>query len=416
MKKSFLFGMAVGLGLVLSACGDDNNSSSPGGFDVSSSSVEFTDNESSAVVVDELSSSFDVSSSSEGLLPGSSANEITDSSAIEPAYSSAGETVDSSAVSSSSAEESVEEVPAESSGSEDVSSSSVILGDTTARISYSLKPFKGPLPNPHKGFTLLTEGAWNFVPEFRFGPDKNGAWNLITYGSGYQRWDKLNPAKGVYDWSELEDLLNVLQEHGLGYALRVFPYSPSYIQGNNTPASEYDWTPEWVYKEGAQKDYAIFQDNGARAQVPRWDDPVYMKAAKDFATALAAKYDGDPRLEYIDVRTFGEWGEWHVSHLDGSDMPSLKVQKELLDHYASVFKKTLLALPSDGYGEIYTYALSLGITKRDDGFIGIPGTADSLVRAYKAGLPTIAENIGSYERMLTFDNKSYMRWTPERWV
>lgn len=96
MKKSFLFGMAVGLGLVLSACGDDSNSSS---------SVEFTDNESSAVVIDELLSSFDVSSSSEGLLPGSSANEITDSSAIEPVYSSAGETVDSSAVSSSSAEE-----------------------------------------------------------------------------------------------------------------------------------------------------------------------------------------------------------------------------------------------------------------------------------------------------------------------
>ncbi|MCQ2097804.1 MAG: beta-galactosidase [Fibrobacter sp.] len=399
MKRISLFAVLAGLAFGLSACGDDNSSASP---------VVPDDGESGAVVVDELSSSFDVSSSSEGVLPGSSANE--------PAYSSAGETVDSSAVSSSSAETPVVNVPAESSGSEEVSSSSMIPGDTTAKVTYSLKPFKGPLPNPHKGFTLLTEGAWNFVPEFRFGPDKNGAWNLITYGSGYQRWDKLNPAKGVYDWSELEDLLNVLQEHGLGYALRVFPYSPSYIANNETPSSKYDWTPEWVYKEGAQKDYAIFQDNGVLAQVPRWDDPIYLKAAKDFATALAAKYDGDPRLEYIDVRTFGEWGEWHVSHLDGSDMPSLKVQKELLDHYASVFKKTLLALPSDGYGEIYTYALSLGITKRDDGFIGIPGTADSLVRAYEAGLPTIAENIGSYERMLTFDNKSYMRWTPERWV
>lgn len=307
-----------------------------------------------------------------------------------------------------------ESITLESSSSDEITSGSA-SGNTTKN-AYSLKPFNGPLPNPHKGFTLLTEGAWNFVPEFRYGPDKNGAWDLITYGSGYQRWDKLNPGKGVYDWSELEDLLNVLQEHGLGYALRVFPYSPWYITGNDTPTSEYDWTPDWVYEEGAKKDYAIFQDNGARAQVPRWDDPVYLKAAKDFATAMAEKYDGDPRLEYIDVRTFGEWGEWHVSHLDGSDMPPLKVQKELLDHYASVFKKTLLALPSDAYGEIYTYALSLGITKRDDGFIGIPGTADSLVRAYEAGLPTIAENIGSYERMLTFDDREYKKWTPERWV
>ncbi len=372
MKRISLFVFWTCFALGLSACGDDGNSTSAA-------------NGNDTGIVDEMSSSLDVSSSS--VVPGTSL----------PSSSS-------------------EKVPLGSSSSVLVgSSSSVFAGDTT-KVAYSLKPYKGPLPNPHKGFTLLTEGEWNFVPDFRFGPDKNGAWNLITYGSGYQRWDELNPAKGVYDWSVLEDLLNVLQKRGLGYALRVFPYSPWYISSDSTPTSEYDWTPEWVYKEGAQKDYAIFQDNGARAQVPRWDDPIYLKAAKDFATALAAKYDGDPRLEYIDVRTFGEWGEWHVSHLDGSDMPSLKVQKDLLDHYASVFKKTLLALPSDAYGEIYTYALSLGITKRDDGFIGIPGTADSLVRAYEAGLPTIAENIGSYERMLTFDDREYKKWTPERWV
>lgn len=411
MKGFALLGIVSALAFGLNACGDDNSSSSP---------VDLIDVESSAAVDDGLSSSSAAPlSGSSASLPGSSASLLGSSASLpvsSAAESSDSVTQNSSAADSSSVNSSSGRNPAESSSGAGVSSSSAALGDTTAKVAYSLKPFKGPLANPHKGFTLLTEGAWNFVPDFEFGPDKNGAWNVITYGSGYQRWDKLNPGKGVYDWSALEDLLNVLQEHGLGYALRVFPYSPSYIRNSSTPASEYDWTPEWVYEEGAKRDSAVFQDNGVRAQVPAWEDPVYLKAAKDFATALAAKYDGDPRLEYIDVRTFGEWGEWHVSHLDGSDMPSLKIQKEILDHYASVFKKTLLALPSDAYGEIYTYALGLGITKRDDGFIGIPGTADSLVRAYKAGLPTIAENIGSYERMLTFDNHSYMRWTPERWV
>ncbi len=379
------------------ACGDDNNGVKPSDQELSSSSVEQLPVSSSENVLQSCSSTE---------TPVVSSCSSADGSALESSSSSS---TGEDAVSSSS----LQDEPAEPASSS--SSLPTIEGDTT-KISYALKPFDGPLANPHKGFTLLTEGAWNFIPEFEYGPDVNGAWNLISYGSGYQRWDKLNPGKGVYDWSELEDLLNVLQEHGLGYALRVFPYSPSYIQSDGTPTSEYDWTPTWVYEEGAKKVTAVFEDNGAYAQVPAWDDPVYLKYAKEFATALAAKYDGDPRLEYIDVRTFGEWGEWHVSHLDGSDMPSLKIQKELLDHYASVFKKTLLALPSDGYGEIYTYALSLGITKRDDGFIGIPGTADSLVRAYEAGLPTIAENIGSYEAMLSFDNKSYMRWTPERWV
>jgi hypothetical protein len=205
----------------------------------------------------------------------------------------------------------------------------------------------------------------------------------------------------------------------MGYALRVFPYSPSFIRDNNTPEENYDWTPKYVYEEGAKKITARYKDNNANAAVPVWDDSVYLYYAKEFATALAAKYDGDPRIEYIDVRSFGEWGEWHVSNLDGSKMPSVEIQKDMLKHYASVFKKSLLVLPSDGYGDVYTYALSLGITKRDDCLIGIPGTADSLVRAYEANMPTVAENCGGYAIMLNYTDVipgGYLKWTPERWV
>lgn len=144
-----------------------------------------------------------------------------------------------------------------------------------------------------------------------------------------------------------------------------------------------------------------------------------MQAAKDFAKALAEKYDGDPRIEYIDVRTFGEWGEWHTSHMLGSVMPADSVLKDMLDYYASVFKKTQLVLPSNGFGDVYTHALDLGITKRDDGFIGIPGRPDTLLRAYNANLPTIAENIAGYRTMLANDDLipgGTQKWTAERWV
>lgn len=293
--------------------------------------------------------------------------------------------------------------------------------DTTT-ITYTLKPFDGPLSNPHKGFTVPTGGTWVFVPEFEYGPYgslNNRAWDLITYGSGYQQWNKLNPAKGVYDWTELEKLLNALAEHNMGYALRVLPYTPSFIKSNDTPPEEYDWTPKFVYEMGAKKITATLQGKGYRAQVPVWDDPIYIQAAKDFGTAMAQKYDGDPRIEYIDIRSFGEWGEWHVSHLEGSEMPSLEIQNDIIKHYASVFKKTQLVLTSDGDGDVYTYALSLGVTKRDDGLIGIPGRPDSLVRAYKANLPTIAENIAGYTTMLDFTDiipGGYLKWTAKRWV
>ena len=382
MQHSGLLGVLATIVFGLVACGDDGSSAS----------------------VDVLSSAVDEVSSSSSIVP-DSAEEYLSSSVL----------LSSSSLSDASSANSSSSLPAEP------TSSSVENGDTT-KITYTLKRFDGPLTNPHKGFTVPTEAAWTFDPGFEYGPHgslNNKAWDLVTYGSGYQQWNKLNPAKGVYDWSELEELLNALTEHNMGYALRVFPYSPSFIRDNSTPEENYDWTPKFVYEEGAKKITAKYKDNGANAAVPVWDDSVYLYYAKEFATALAAKYDGDPRIEYIDVRSFGEWGEWHVSNLDGSHMPSVEIQKDMLKHYASVFKKSLLVLPSDGYGDVYTYALSLGITKRDDCLIGIPGTADSLVRAYEANLPTVAENCGGYAIMLNYTDVipgGYLKWTPERWV
>ena len=292
----------------------------------------------------------------------------------------------------------------------------------TTKITYALKPFDGPLANPHKGFTVPTGGAWTFVPEFEYGPYgslNNRAWDLVSYGSGYQQWNKLNPAKGVYDWTELEKLLNALAEHNMGYALRVLPYTPSFIKSDFPPQEEYDWTPPFVYEMGAKKIQIDLRGTEYHAYAPVWDDSIYIWAAKEFAKALAEKYDGDPRIEYIDIRTFGEWGEWHTSHILGSEMPADSVLKDMLDYYASLFKKTQLVLPSNGFGDVYTHALDLGITKRDDGFIGIPGRPDTLLRAYNANLPTIAENIAGYKTMLTYDDLipgGNQKWTPERWV
>ena len=367
---------------LFAACGDDASSSGPEG------------GESSAV---EESSSSDTASVSSTVTPSSSA-EVASSSSLLTSSSWSG------AIGSSSADSSV-----------------AIKADTT-KITYALKPFDGPLSNPHKGFTVPTGGAWTFVPEFEYGPYgslNNRAWDLVSYGSGYQQWNKLNPAKGVYDWTELEKLLNALAEHNMTYALRVLPYTPSFIKSDFPPEEEYDWTPPFVYEMGAKKIQIDLRGTEYHAYAPVWDDPIYLQAAKEFAKALAEKYDGDPRIEYIDVRTFGEWGEWHTSHILGSEMPADSVLIDMLDYYASLFKKTLLVLPSNGFGDVYTHALDLGITKRDDGFIGIPGRPDTLLRAYNANLPTIAENIAGYKTMLTYDDLipgGSQKWTAERWV
>jgi hypothetical protein len=61
--------------------------------------------------------------------------------------------------------------------------------------------------------------------------------------------------------------------------------------------------PSYVWAAGAER--VVCPDG---FQIPKYWDPVYQAKYGAFVRALAARYDGDPRLEFIQigVGTFGE--------------------------------------------------------------------------------------------------------------
>ena len=270
------------------------------------------------------------------------------------------------------------------------------------------------ISNPHKGFVMTAYTPDMLGSSFQYGiggSAGNRAWDVVTICSGSPYWKDLNPQKDVYNWDEIDAMLDACEKYGLTYGIRIMPFS-SYLKE--------DCVPQWVYDAGAEKYTAELRDEpGEKIDFPKWDDPVYLQAHKDFVRALAKKYDGDPRVEFIDVRPFGDYGEWHNSFAVGDEkfMPSLDIQKDMLDCYADAFDKTLLVLPSNARGEIYQYALSIGITKRDDGLISIPNTEWSLKPAYDANMPVVGENYWPYAWMrdaVREDEYSYANWTPQR--
>ena len=284
--------------------------------------------------------------------------------------------------------------------------------EDNATVIYETEVSEEPVKNPHKGYVMTA-----YTPDMLDGRFANGyggsannpAWNVVTIVSGSPHWDDLNPAEDVYDWSEIDEMLDACEKAGLTYCIRIMPYS-SYLGK--------DFVPQWVYDNGAKKITVERTDRpGEMITFPVWDDPQYLAACKKFATALAEKYDGDPRVELIDVRPFGDYGEWHTSFTSGDYMPSIEIQKDMLDHYKAAFKKTLLVLPSNGWGEIYRYALSIGITKRDDGLIATPNIEWSLVSTYKANMPVVGENLWPISMMQSYvrDNDyAYINWSPDR--
>ncbi len=293
--------------------------------------------------------------------------------------------------------------------------------DAPGTITYQTDLAGGPVKNPHKGFVMTTYEPYmiDSTDGYEYGIGgamQNGAWDVVTICNGALYWKDINPQEDVYRWDEIDSILEACWAHGMTYVIRILPYS-HLVGSNDNYGAEHDFVPEWVYKNGAaKKRVRLADDPGVELDVPDWGSDEYIKACKKLASALAKRYDGDPRVEVVDIRPFGNWGEWHFAQVIGSDMPPIDVQKDMIRHYAEAFRKTTVAITSDAYGEVYEYALSLGVTKRNDGMIGLPNEEWDMRKTYYANLPGVAENAGTYKMMKANSNAPMgpLKWTPTR--
>jgi hypothetical protein len=123
-----------------------------------------------------------------------------------------------------------------------------------------------------------------------------------------------------------------------------------------------------------------------------------------FIKALAERYDGNPQIEFLDIGSYGIWGEWHTKHPQ-----PWPVRKQIIDMYLNGFRKTQLASMSDD-AEALAYALAHGTGFRRDGvgspwheanWIGskkyahVQGFADQWKRA-----PVVFEWYGPYDYLI----------------
>jgi rhamnogalacturonyl hydrolase YesR len=184
-------------------------------------------------------------------------------------------------------------------------------------------------------------------------------------------WAYLEPEEGKYNWAVLDTPAQRWIAKGKRIALRI-------------TCSE-NWmtyaTPQWVKDAGAKGSYYQYGkgrvDKGGPWD-PFFDDPVFMEKLERFMTAYAARYDGNPNVEFIDVGTYGLWGEGHTHASSRQD--SIELQKRHIDLHLKHFKKTLLCISDDFAGHdkpgknfpITDYAFSRGVTIRDDSILVQP--------------------------------------------
>lgn len=248
-------------------------------------------------------------------------------------------------------------------------------GSAAERLVVRPEDHGGALVNPGMGWTLHFYS--NFIENYgsKLAPsDTLDDWPGLSTIYLRVPWSYLEPREGEFNWSLLDTPAQRWIPMGKRIALRI-TCSESWLRYA---------TPRWVRDAGARGVEFEF-GQGPKPGGPLWDpdylDPVFLAKLDNFLVALARRYDGNPNVAFIDIGSFGMWGEGHTgfsSRLD--ETQTLAVVKRHIDLHRKHFTKTMLCISDDVAGPgkpgrrfpEMDYALAQGVTLRDDSILVQP--------------------------------------------
>ena len=126
-------------------------------------------------------------------------------------------------------------------------------------------------------------------------------------------WRDLEVAKDVYDFSAIENEIKAAAAEGRKYSLRVRAMR-DYEDGQL-------YVPAYLGSHGW---WADTDDDGQRETfVPDWNNWYVLARAKKLIARLGATYNADPRVAWIDIGIYGQFGEWYLNpSVDYSTAPA----------------------------------------------------------------------------------------------
>ena len=182
-------------------------------------------------------------------------------------------------------------------------------------------------------------------------------------------WAYLEPEEGAFNWSLIDAPLQRWRAVGCRIAFRFTCCETGLRYA----------TPEWVRRAGAKgHDFATrWADPTVSLWEPDYDDPIFLGKLNRFLQAAGSRYDGSPDVAFVDVGSFGVWGEGHTS--SSTHLPySARTVAAHIDLHCRAFPNTLLVANDDfaahGRGpDAIAYAFQRGLALRDDSILVEPG-------------------------------------------
>lgn len=243
-----------------------------------------------------------------------------------------------------------------------------------------------PVINPYRGWV-----ACGMAEPFEFIMDR------VSIGYTRFNWKQIEPEEGVYNWEPIEAFLNSYAKYGKQAAFGILYMSSG---------SKEDLFPDYIKHCGADlREIKYFENINLVEKValtPCHDDPIFFAKLSKFMQAVAEKYDGDPRIAYLDIRSLGNWGEGHSILFRNPEQRRETVRMHFQMH-RDLFQQTDLVMPwgEEQYQEIYEEFVEKGFGIRRDGIMG-NATATETFAAMGKG-PGVFEFWGGYEMMCYYN-------------
>ena len=149
-------------------------------------------------------------------------------------------------------------------------------------------------------------------------------------------WRELEQVRGTIDFARMERNWGDVSATGRRVGFRVCAALPG-------ETGHID-IPQWLADEGIRM--RAYEIDGAHGLAPDWDDPKFLAAHHDFIAGLGARYDGDPRVAWIDIGSYGFWGEWHV-WMNDSLAAKLSTRQAMLEDYFEAFPAKMKVIAFD---------------------------------------------------------------------
>lgn len=152
-------------------------------------------------------------------------------------------------------------------------------------------PTEPPLPPPNHPPSTGLRGLYQFIgnshPEDSSNPSIDGSLMLFT-------WSQVEPQKGAFNWAAIDGPLASWRAAGKKVGLRVYTASMTKYNSSWNNSTAGSATPPWVYADGAQK---VAETDGS--VLPVYWDPIYERDLAGFVQALAARYNSNPTVVFI---------------------------------------------------------------------------------------------------------------------